>query len=452
MDDQSFFNRPVVRAVIIFVLMVVAYFILGAMPAFIPALAGTRPPSPVEQYISGFWDVVLCGAGLFFWLAFFSQFILPLTKISQRLSALSRMVIYFLGSHGPAIFIENGIVREQHGERGRRGPGVLWLDSASAAMLRTATRFTRTVGPGIHFTSRKEYIAATADLHRLSYPLGLFDNDEPFTTHKDDPDVQKRFWETRAMTRDGIEVGAGFSITFRINPNPSESLSRFGFNAENARRAITHAITQGVPLDQPVWSPLPAKMTIDLWREYISRFRLNELFEVVEGKNQTALQMIVPLVRQRLTSKEVEGLDDFGKPTGLSPESPEYKLLQEMGLEVIGFTFKRVVFRPEVEEKLVSHWTSLWLRNAQYEREQLDKIRRLAETRSQEEAMFEYANMVSAEFQDGGILPRNKAEALYHLTHATARGVIRNPGLMKRLSKADTRILTELANWLEDKQ
>ena len=59
-------------------------------------------------------------------------------------------------------------------------------------------------------------------------------------------------------------------------------------------------------------------MTVDLWREYISRYRLDELFSLAEGETQTTvLQMIVTLVKQRMTMKEVKGLDDFGKYTGL---------------------------------------------------------------------------------------------------------------------------------------
>jgi hypothetical protein len=49
----------------------------------------------------------------------------------------------------------------------------------------------------------------------------------------------------------------------------------------------------GANTEQPVWNPLPAKMAVDIWREYLSRFRLNQLFEIPPGKDKTNFQLIV---------------------------------------------------------------------------------------------------------------------------------------------------------------
>ncbi len=100
------------------------------------------------------------------------------------------------------------------------GPGIIWLDTASAAVLRTPTFFTRTVGPGIVFNHHHEYIAATVDLHGQNQTMGprdTDDKDDPFRADKDNPDydeIQKRRWETSAMTRDGIEIVTSIGVKF----------------------------------------------------------------------------------------------------------------------------------------------------------------------------------------------------------------------------------------------
>jgi hypothetical protein len=233
---------------------------------------------------------------------------------------------YFSGFHGPAIFIENGNIRAREDERGKNGPGVLWLDHASAAMLRTATRFTRTIGPGIHFTRKDEYIAATVDLHTLTQSVGPNENENPFTVAKDDENfqnIQARGLETRGMTRDGIQIIAQISITFRIDAAPEEGGTAYGYNHENVRKVITESLVQGSTTDHPIWSPLPAKMAVDVWREYLSRFRLNQLFEIPAGKDKTNLQLIGELLKNRMSNNTVEDLDSFGNFTGRTTPSPK---------------------------------------------------------------------------------------------------------------------------------
>jgi hypothetical protein len=89
------------------------------------------------------------------------------------------------GGHGPALFIENGVIKEHSGERLKKGPGVLWLDSASAAVTRTAVAIKQTLGPGVHFISGREYIAGTLDLHIQSHSIGPKETDKPFDPKSD---------------------------------------------------------------------------------------------------------------------------------------------------------------------------------------------------------------------------------------------------------------------------
>src|SRR5215217_1186305 len=117
---------------------------------------------------------------LFVWMAFFAQFVLPVQKFSDRQKIFSRLLTRLSGGHGPALFIENGVIKEHSGERLKRGPGVVWLDSASAAVTRTPVAIKQTMGPGVHFIEAKEYIAGTLDLHIQSQSIGPKETDKPF--------------------------------------------------------------------------------------------------------------------------------------------------------------------------------------------------------------------------------------------------------------------------------
>lgn len=513
MEDRSLLQNPFVRALMGFMGFVVVYFILGAlfnyfMPNYFDSVTGAT-----HQLT----DIFICVGGCIVWMVFFAQFVLPVKTIGDRFKVVDRLVTYTMGGHGPAIFVENGIVRASAGESTRKGPGVIWLDSASAAVLRTPTKFTRTIGPGVHFTSYNETIAATADLHQLNQTIGPDDKDVnekgPFKIAKEHPDydpVQKRRWETSAMTRDGIEVLATIAVTFHIKANPGEGNTPFGFNKENAEKAIRDSIVRGAALDQPVWSELPARMAVDVWREYLRKFRLSELFDKREDSLDTSLQTINAMMGKRLKQKDVEQLDDFGrvvlKPkkecreifdnqrangkfsdiiSTLLTEFPnpdeidyrnlyifllknkhakeaeeflqkissrqlnECEILTSMGLEVLSVNIKRVVFAPDIEEKIIDQWTNLWAKNAQKERDQVERDRKLAEITGQEDALKEYAFEATRDYIH--IAPDNKFHALEMLVHSTFLGVRRNSALLKR-TNTEQRELSDIFSWLRDRR
>src|ERR1035437_3603495 len=181
-EDTGIFQRPLFKRLGRFGFGLVIYLLLGYGMGYI----GPK----TDQSLAIFADVGICMAGMILWMVFFAQFVLPVNRLKDRWKVVERLVAYLMGGHGPAIFIENGFMRAKEGERKKKGPGVIWLDSASAAVLRTAGHFTRTIGPGAHFTHRSEYIAATADLHTLSQGIGPIDNDEPFKTPENDPNFK----------------------------------------------------------------------------------------------------------------------------------------------------------------------------------------------------------------------------------------------------------------------
>jgi hypothetical protein len=157
MDEESrFYQRPWARVWLQLSFYAVVYLIMSYR----------------EQNWSLAVDGVIFALFLLLWLFFYSQFLLPVSKLSHRSQIFSRLLAYFVGAHGAAVFVENGRLRGRPEETERRGVGVLWLDTASAAVLRSETSFTRTVGPGVHFISWREYIHKTVDLHTLTYNIG----------------------------------------------------------------------------------------------------------------------------------------------------------------------------------------------------------------------------------------------------------------------------------------
>jgi len=293
MDDTPFYRRPwfYIARWLLFLLIVYGWQIyrMGGIPI-------------LEIIVDGILFIVF----LLLWLAFFAQFVLPVRTLGDRQKIFDRLLTYLSGGHGPAIFIRNGELIKREGEERKNGPGVLWLDSASAAVTRTATKFKQTMGPGVHFIDNGEFIAGTVDLHIQSQSVGPKEADQPFAElgANQDPDewkqVQDRRKQVSALTRDGIEVIPNISVSFRIRtgfPREGQLGSRFGYrtgitpkdhrNEKEDRDAIYRAITgEGInpnvlsdsPRRRVAWNELPAALAVDVWREYVSKFTLDELF------------------------------------------------------------------------------------------------------------------------------------------------------------------------------
>jgi hypothetical protein len=303
MDDIPFYKRPwfYITGWLLFLLVVYFWQIyrMGGVQA---------NRSTVVQDL-------LCVFPIFFvfWMAFFSQFILPVNTFRDRQKIFDRHFRHLFRNHGPALFIENGEIKEHSGERLKRGPGVVWLDSASAAITRTAVAIKKTIGPGVHFTDSNEFIekSGTLDLHVQIQKLGPKDGEKPFDERRDDQpreqydEIQKRRRQVSALTRNGIELVPDISITFRVNtgfPGDRESGSRFGYRTGTTPEAkvleqqdqviiskallgegINPNIDNESALHRVAWNRLPAMIAVDVWREYASKFTLDELFSPTQA-------------------------------------------------------------------------------------------------------------------------------------------------------------------------
>ena len=545
MDDVPFYKRPWAYIVgwLLVLLVVYGWQILH--------MGGFR-----ANLVEIFVDLALVFPLLLvLWIAFFAQFVLPVRTFRDRQRIFDRLITYLFGGHGPALFIENGKIKEHTGERLKRGPGVLWLDSASGAVTRSAVSIMQTLGPGVHFIRFGEYVAGTVDLHIQVQAAGPKESDKPFEARREDQtseewtQVQDRRKQVSALTRDGIEVIPNISVLFRVNtgfPKEGQPGSRFGYrmgittkdkeneakDKEAIRKAILgEGINPNAVLDSPrrhvAWNELPAALAVDVWREYVAKFTLDELFtpsqlvpppppqlyqptdeeidplsqpiqvganragmqdglarmvrelnlmmsrairflenekenkskqpfvhkpfpsvshEKKEPEKKTALQVINDMVRARLTQPEVDILDDHGvRGQGTLP-SPEYKLLQERGLEVRGVGISTLRFDPTIEQAIINRWSATWLINARIEGEQIKRKQNIIATAGSEKAIRQYADFLSKDLIQKK--PVGVKETLKTLLLRTRALIMTNDQLRQHMNE-EQQELEDIIRWIE---
>jgi hypothetical protein len=296
MDDQRFTLRP-------WGYLIFAIIFSGGFYLLMVVWLGGFGRSLVYIVV----DIFLFALGLLFWLAVFAQFVLPVRTLGERQKIFDRLLLYIAGGHGLAIFIEDGVPRESHEEHKRKGPGVLWLDSASAAVTRTVTSYKQILGPGVHFTEKGETLAGSVDLHKQLQKLGPSEGDEDYIftapPGKDADDkekgrhnqAQKRRLEVSAWTRDGVEVVPNISVIFQIDADPVKGdapgshfadLEPFEIRPPEDNPVFKAIVGEGInpkvvsdDLRHVAWNQLPARIAVDLWREYLAKFTLQQLFE-----------------------------------------------------------------------------------------------------------------------------------------------------------------------------
>jgi hypothetical protein len=417
-------------------------------------------------------DLFLFLAALLFFLAFFVQFVLPVRTLEDRNRVIHRLLIYTRGRHGPAIFIKDGIIRQSHREEDRRGPGVVLLDTASAAVMRNAHAFTRSAGPGIVFTAGNEYPAGSVDLHRQIRSIGPTENEDPFKPMGEDerPELydgrQKRRYDTSGLTRDGVEIVPSISAIFGLNTDNTLGNSRFGYNPEAVWLAVAR---QGILPDEPQdshsrhlpWIWLPPHLAADLWREYLRKFTLDELFNLPDPStaqdssepSKTAYDIIYEMVYARLTMSEVPELDEFGRRTGSTKPSKEFRILREHGLKVYSVDINRLRIPERVEEQLIDEWNKSWLQRARSEYNQVESLHATEKLAAQSQALKEYSSAASqmlapALLQGDPAQELSLPASLRTLLKGTLKLCIREPQLRQRLNNQIS-ALTEIIEWTE---
>ncbi len=234
--------------------------------------------------------LVLVPAAVFF----HAQFTLPVRTARERLKISTRLWLHWRHAHGPAIFVKDGREIARAGETERRGPGVIRIDTASAAVTWTSLGRKAVLGPGVHFTEDGQRVGRTFSLHTQSCHLGPAPEQPVFARLGEQASDEQRGRYTALQasrtsvsgrTRDGNEVVPNVTVIFHLDSNAVRGEgpgSRFGFSAEAVERASR---AEGINADlnageqsRVAWNQLPGLLAIDVWREYLSKFTLDELF------------------------------------------------------------------------------------------------------------------------------------------------------------------------------
>jgi regulator of protease activity HflC (stomatin/prohibitin superfamily) len=368
-------------------------------------------------------NLTLLGLGTLLWLAFFSQFILPVQKVQDRINAFLHLIYYLTGSHGPIARIENGQKPPQD-PRSSYGPGLLILDTASAALLRTSQRFTRVVGPGVVFTQPGEQIADVVDLRLRSQTIGPRPNEDPFAPRRPEESQAeyesriRRSNETRAVTRDNVEIVPQIEVVFRLDALPGQGNTEFGYNPQSVQRAVLgQVVNANLPLDTPNrlirWEQLPAQLAAEAWRDLISRLTLNDLFPLVPNRLRiSGLLNVIQIINQRLTQPESPTLDAAGVPTEDPVPSREFALLTSRGIRVLSVNIFNIKLRPETDRELLNRWNAGWLTYARREREQIETQRRALAEQARDQAQRVFIETATRNFTDLNMTDSSKTTTL----------------------------------------
>ncbi len=398
---------------------------------------------------------------------FFSQFVLPIQNPKYRQHIFERVRDFESGHRGPALFVKNGRVIMHEGEANKRGPGLIVLDTASALVLRTDTEIMDTVGPGIKFTRGNEYIAGSVDLRSQWQFIGPLATDQPFlnpvpiSSPKEYNETQGRRQQTSGLTRDGFEVSPTISIQFSIKrpaekqPTESGVISYYGFDPDAVRNAITREVIQlGASKDTKArmeWNKLPAHLVVNIWREYIRKFKLNDLFtsiDVTDGSS--GLQIIEKMINKRVKQANVEALDDTGAHSGEWLESLEFKQLQSRGLEIMEVRIHNVLFDPTMEEQMIQQWSAEWMSIAQKEKKYIKDMASLIETAARNDASKSFAKIASVQFGGKPTLPQENPFKTLQLLIQPLKEYILNESAAGNDVEAELRKLDEIWKWLLD--
>ncbi len=283
MEENPFHQKPSFRILILAIL-------LGGVYAYTFIWNGGILRNLPRILFDGLLLLLLIQLSVFF----HAQFTLPVHSLKDRSRIGGRLWLHSRNGHGPAIFVKDGRAIARVEETERQGAGIIWVDSASAVVTWSSRGRKDILGPGIHFTETGQTIGRIFSLHRQTCRLGPRAEDPIFERLQDrsSEEQRKRHAAVQASrnsvsghTRDGNEVVPNITLVFRLDAvaaADSQPGSRFGFSRRSVERASRaegiNAASEGNEQQRVAWNQLPGLMAIDLWREYLARFTLDELF------------------------------------------------------------------------------------------------------------------------------------------------------------------------------
>lgn len=399
----------------------------------------------------------------FLFLIFFSQFVVPLTNFKQRLKIIWRLCLYLINRHGPAVYISDGNARERRGERLKKGPGVILLDASSAAFVRNPTNLIGAIGPGLAFTKSDDSIGGVIDLRIQNATEGPRIEEDPFISRKEN-ELEKQFNErierknsTLSMTRDGIELCARISVTFDLDAQANTGNSKFGYNPKAVEKAIVGLLVDvdehkanesDTAMKIANWKSLPPMLAVNIWREYISKITLNELFPL--SKNEPSMiNNLLKHLQQRMKEETYQELDDFGRPQNTTQRSEEYHMLKNNGVKIIAVNVTKIFLPPEINNQLIDRWKSNWLGFAKSEQQTINEHHTIQSQEGKDQAVMDFAYGLTHYI---GSIPLNKTLSEKQLLDSLINGnkylIQHIPGMLTNLNKEQSTI-QEIQEWIE---
>jgi hypothetical protein len=360
-------------------------------------------------------------------IALASQFVLPVRTLHDRWQALSRLVSFVLRQHGPISTVENGRLGSVRGED-RAGAGVLFVDPASAAVLRTPTRFTRAVGPGLAFTAPGERVAEAIDVRRQVRSL---------QGQRPGPGDPVDATSAMALTRDGIPISADLSVTFMLDPGHnlppregrSAQLPPYEVNLQAAERAAYgHAYGDGDHEDLP-WTELPLRLVVDLWREEVKRHRLDDLLDDSSGL-PSPVHRLQESLQARLAPVPSPATDRSAAPQ----PTREQQVLAARGIRVLSVSLGNLYLPERVQEQRMERWRDAWS-SFSADRQEIEGLGVGAQAAETNPAWHDLTRSLAGSLASGetpGLEP-----TLQHILSDAARlaGKIDDPPVYERLAK-----------------
>jgi regulator of protease activity HflC (stomatin/prohibitin superfamily) len=258
---------------------------------------------------------------LFFWtsIALVSRYLFPVTDAQQWLQAIKVLASFVFDCHLSSYDIDRGEVRNTI--RGqtmpRLGSGVLLIRPGSAAVLETPIRFSRVLGPGVHFLRRGEYVKRPTDLH-----------------------IQLRTDTIKATTKDAVPLELPVFCLFRIASDPGDQPAPdFSFSEDNLRNAVYGP--EGLTTEGDYrWDRYAFEVVVTRFREILARIRLDQLFDV-ERPDHVPRPVLTDLLRAAAR-------------TDLSRQGIE---LVSAGFGTFGFTES---IREQVLDQRIKSWETEW--------------------------------------------------------------------------------------------
>ncbi len=367
---------------------------------------------------------VLLIAGVFYlitlWLA--GPHVLPVQPRNKYEAREARRLLQRFGTGdrvAMAVVQEATIMPGPHGEgrEGLTGPGVVELDSTTAAVLRTDSGQSRVKGPGLIFLRVQERLGTLIDLR-----------------------IQLRTNEFEFLTRDGIPVKARVTVRFQIDQTyfnqvqvdaPAHPLPAPIITSQHAiRRALQNQSVQATG-ETSKWHDMPLTLAQSNLRTMIADYKFDELLQPQEPEaNPRAairkeLEDRVKLILARRGIKLLSlGLGIFF-PIDDDPNAAELRKKNPI-------TYQRI-------ETWKAEWESRMLKIMAQAEAEADRQHDLARTQAQMELIMR----VTQALEQGGTADRDQDQIARRFL-ATLQRMADEPFTRERLSEDNVRLLRDL--------